>query len=266
MKITILANKDIASNTAINKLLPKLVGHETSLFLSSKVGAGGPKPAPLKSLKFFEQNLFNDLVSPLLPAVTSGESRFRSFTQFNELLQQPFEELNRINAVDGLAKIQQCAPDLIISIRYGARLKDDVIAMPRLGVLNLHSGLLPDYRGVMATFWAMLNDEKIIGTTLHYINNSAIDEGDIVATTALNVDTKKSYLWHVLQLYTAGCENIINTVTALEKGENIDAYAQPAGGQYFTFPTQEDLHQFNDKGLVLVDEIEMSNFIKDKYY
>jgi methionyl-tRNA formyltransferase len=67
LKITILANRDIASNFAINTLLPCLSGHETTVFLSSKAGGGGGKPGPLQRLQFFEQTLFNDLIFPLLP-------------------------------------------------------------------------------------------------------------------------------------------------------------------------------------------------------
>ena len=54
------------------------------------------------------------------------------------------------------------------SYRCGYRriLKAAAIQIPRHGVLNLHSGLLPAYKGLMATFWATLNGEEEIGCTL----------------------------------------------------------------------------------------------------
>ena len=85
MKITILANKDIASNFAINLMLPRLSAHDVCLFLSSRVGGNNKKPAALKTLAFFEQDLFNDLISTILPIPGKRESNFRTFEQLGEV-------------------------------------------------------------------------------------------------------------------------------------------------------------------------------------
>jgi methionyl-tRNA formyltransferase len=108
--------------------------------------------------------------------------------------QQPVTESNNINSAEGLLILRKMQPDLILSVRYGVILKNEAIRTARLGVLNLHSGLLPNYRGVMTTFWAMLNGETTIGTTLHYINDANIDAGDIVDTTTIKADSSRSYL------------------------------------------------------------------------
>lgn len=269
MKITILANKDIAANVALNLLLPQLSAHEVRVFLSSKVGGNGDKPAALKTLAFFEQTLFNERLSPLLSPLLApepGSGRYGTFGQFDDWLQQPVATLNRINSADGLATIGQSQPDVIISIRYGGILKAAVIAIPRFGVINLHSGLLPHYRGVMATFWALLHDEKTIGTTLHTIDDSGIDSGDIIAQSRFGVDRSKSYLWHVLQLYHGGCELILNAIDTINAGSPLVRRPQPQGGHYFGFPTTDDLLAFADKGLVLVDEQEIDTFIKSHYF
>lgn len=266
MNITILANRDLASNYAVNLLLPRLAAHRISLFISAKVGASANSKADkLKSLTFFEQDLFNQLISPLLDAAPHKLGSFRSFAQFNNVLCQPVEELNLINSSEGVAKIKKTAPDLIISIRYGVILKGEILTLAKFGVLNLHSGLLPDYRGVMATFWAMLNDEEIIGMTLHNISNSSIDTGDIIATSPLNIDKSKSYLWHILQLYPAGCELLIQTILLIAQGKQPATYSQASGGQYFTFPNENELLEFHHKGFVLVNENEIIDFIKSKY-
>ena len=65
-------------------------------------------------------------------------------------------ELPAPNHDSGLATLRAAEPDLVVSIRYRRILRDSAIAIPRCGVINLHSGILPDYRGVMATFWAIL--------------------------------------------------------------------------------------------------------------
>jgi methionyl-tRNA formyltransferase len=246
-------------------LLPALERHSVCVFLSSKVGGSNQKVPQLDTLKFFEQRLFNQLISPLLNSI-NNDSALKSFEQLDKFLSQPLEELNLINSPEGLVKIKSLQPDLVISIRYGNILKTDVLNIPRLGVLNLHSGLLPDYRGVMATFWAMLKDEQQIGTTLHYIDDSSIDTGRIISTSKLKVDREKSYLWHVLQLYIAGVELILNAVDTIEKNGQAEAYSQIDSGQYFSFPNEKDLLEFSRKGLSLIDENEIVDFIHTHYY
>jgi methionyl-tRNA formyltransferase len=126
----------------------------------------------LQQLAKFEQHE----VYPMLEQVQASSELSVNFKTYAEITQQyviEIETLNQINSVDGLAKIQAFSADLIISIRYGVILKPPVIALSKQGVINLHSGLLPNYRGVMATFWAtfwaLLNGDKQLATSLHFI-------------------------------------------------------------------------------------------------
>ena len=265
MKITILANKELASNYAINLLIPHLLDHDISIFLSSQVGKNNKKPNQLNTLTFFEQDLFNDLLSPLLVNSTVETNQFKSFTQLNAYTCQDIEELNVINTAEGIAKVKVTQPELILCIRYGSILKDEILSIPQFGVLNLHSGLLPNYRGVMATFWAMLNDETSIGTTLHYINDASIDTGEIIATSSFSVEKNRSYLWHVLQLYKGGCELFVAALSTIAAGNTVESARQPKGGHYYTFPTEKDLLAFNQKGFLLVNEKEVTDFLKTHY-
>jgi len=264
MNITILANKDIASNYALNILLPKLSEHKICVFLSSRVGIQSVQPASLARLQFFEQELVNELIFPLLNS--SNKTNFKSFEQLNKLLCQPIEPLNNINSTEGVAKIRASKPDLMLTIRYGIILKDAILNIPPLGILNLHSGLLPNYRGVMATFWAMLEQQQIIGTSLHYIRDSSIDTGDIIAKSELLVNSSKCYLWHLLQLYVDGCKLVHNTIQLIDAGETIKTSPQIGNGKYFTFPKEADLQKFHQLGLSLVNEQTVIEFINQHYY
>jgi methionyl-tRNA formyltransferase len=266
MNIIILANRDIASNYAVNLLLPKLSEHKITIFLSAKVGGISKKPTELIKLKFFEQDLYNRIIAPLLPSPAERSSSFMTFEQMSASCQQPVIELNNINSIEGLAMLDKAQPDLILSIRYGVILKNAAISSARIGVLNLHSGLLPNYRGVMATFWAMLNGEKTIGTTLHYIDDANIDTGDIVDTTTMKVDSSRSYLSHVLELYQQGSNLMANTVNKIASGKTIACQPQIDAGNYYSFPNDEKLSAFTAKGLTLVDEQELIQFITDHYY
>lgn len=252
MNITLLCNRDLASNYALNLLLPQLLQHRLTLFLSAKVGGNQNAPEPLQQLRFFEQSLPNQLLFPALGS-TPCQGRLRSFDLMAEWLTTPASELNDINTDAGLARLRASQPDLIISIRFGVILKEAAIAVPKLGVINLHSGLLPQYRGVMATFWAMLHGESAIGTTLHYIADPTIDTGAIIGTTHQPVDYNRSYLWNVLQLYPQGTQLIASTVAALAEGDTPTSKPPNGTGNYFSFPDKAHLDLFCRRNLKLVD-------------
>jgi methionyl-tRNA formyltransferase len=282
MNITILGNRDLASNFALNQLLPALQGHRLTVFLSSHVGKAGFMPQSLRDLRFIEQSLFNQLLTPLLnqqqpdtgranvavnvtskTAVQSSNAlSLLSFEALATFLKNPITEFNDINTATGLTRLKASEPALIISLRYGVILKDAAISVPTYGVINLHSGLLPNYRGVMASFWGLLNGETQLGTTLHYIDDASIDTGRIIGTTSLRVNLKRSYLWHVLNLYPAGCALIAATVERLANNEPIASQPQPEGGHYYTFPTEANLADFSEQGLKLFDGDELVIFLE----
>ena len=252
MNITLLANHDIASNLALNLLLPKLKDHRITVYLSSRVGKVGTKPQALEALQSFERALLQSL-SDVSDSHTSTDSRLQSFSALGRLIGRPINTLNHINSLAGQSILAADKPDLIVSIRYGVILRQPVIALPRHGIINLHSGPLPDYRGVMASFWGMLNGASELGTTLHYIDDSSIDTGRIISTTRMPVDRQRSYLWHVLNLYADGCKTIIKNIELLHFGEPVNCKPQLPVGTYHTFPTDADLGRFFKQGLKLFD-------------
>lgn len=265
MKILILCNEDIASNSALNMLLPKLQQHQLRICSSSWVGGkANTKPDALKWLAFLEQDMFNRILFPRLTTEKKDVEDSDALLNFQQLAAKydaSYETLNGINSETGIAKVNEIAPDVILSIRYGGILKDKVISIPTHGVLNLHSGKLPNYRGVMATFWALLNGESHIGTTLHYIQDAGIDTGGIISMSEMSVNRNQSYLWHVLGLYEEGVNLMVNAVEQIVNKTNTDrelsanvllpTTPQSSEGSYYTFPDEAALNTFSEKGWVL---------------
>ncbi|MBT3410829.1 MAG: formyl transferase [Halieaceae bacterium] len=263
MKILLLANSDLASNYALNLLLPRLQGHELKLLLSSSVGSSSQHGPELQALKFFEQQLFSELVFPLL-CETSAPG-MTGFDGFSRLLSEPVSIENNINSTASLARVTSFSPELIVSIRYGGILKDPLIAMPKMGVINLHSGRLPQYRGVMASFWAMLSGDEALGTTLHTIDDGSIDTGRVIASTSAVLDREKSYLGNVLDLYESGVEILVQAIAALASGETLSCIEQQQGGSYYSFPSAQDLERFTAMGYVLYSPQEVLAFAREHY-
>ncbi len=162
------------------------------------------------------------------------------------------------NSPAGLQLMADCEPDLIVSIRYRRILRDAAIAIPRHGILNLHSGMLPDYRGVMATFWAMLNDEPEIGATLHRIVDSGIDTGPVIGISRVQTQPRESYLANVLGLYIDGCSLLANTVDAMIRGEFRCVVPPPTGsGRYYSTPDEAAIKAFTAQNLCMASGEEL---------
>lgn len=238
MNIVLLLNNDIASNLALNLLLPILRQHQVSVFLSSKVGGDHSRPQALQALAAFEQRRGFELLKQA--------KGFKSYQDINHQENIAISTLNHINNDEGQAIISACQPDLIISIRYGVILKAAVIKLAKLAVINLHSGDLPQYRGVMATFWALKNGDKTLTTTLHTIDDDTIDTGQIIAKASITVQKGQSYLWHVLNLYIGGCDLIKQAISRLEQKEVLSFLSRDEQqiDNYFSFPNEKEIAEF----------------------
>lgn len=76
-------------------------------------------------------------------------------------------------------KLTQVNADAFVVVAYGKILKDDVLAIPRVGTLNVHPSLLPHLRGPSPVRTAILNDDKVVGVTVMEID-AQMDHGPIV--------------------------------------------------------------------------------------
>jgi methionyl-tRNA formyltransferase len=243
MKITILTNRDLASHIALTRLVQGLSDHQLNIFMSEKVGADHRLPQPLMDLAAFEER-----------QIAAAEMSFDDLARLAGCELQGFADIdNRVNGPEGLARIRASAPELIISVRFGLIIHDAVIAIPQYGVINLHSGVLPSYRGVMATFRAMLNNEPEIGSTLHYIQDAGVDTGDIISISQIPVDVDKSYLANMLSLYAGGCAQIFQAVDQIQSGQVIAKQRQQGPAGYYSFPLDNELEIFFAQGYRLFD-------------
>jgi methionyl-tRNA formyltransferase len=255
MRIAFLVNRDIESNFALNLLMPEIHQSTVGIFVSERVGASKTVSARmLGQLAFIEQDLFNDLVFPLVDQAYQGDARFVGFGELQRRFGTPVQTLATLKDPSELQKLRDMRADLFVSIRFGKILGAEALELPLRGVLNLHSGLLPQYRGVLATFRALLNGDAEIGCTLHWIDSPNIDVGGIVETARRPVAKEHSLLWHILSLYRPGARLIMNAVRRLERGEPVIGVPQdPSAGAYYSFPIEDDLIRFAALGWRLFD-------------
>ncbi len=260
MRITFLTNRDLASNFALNLLVPALSeNHELQVFCSDAVGRKPVEPT-LAELNFYEHTLPNELLFPLIDAQGS-KGELLTFKGLSDYLSSPVTSLNEPNETRGLATLAASEPDLAVSIRYGCILDVPAISLPLKGVLNLHSGRLPAYRGVMATFRAMLANDEELCSTLHWIDDAGIDTGRTISVQATTRHPSQCYLANTLGLYPSGCEALLRAIETMTKGGSLPLVHSDGPSRYYSFPDTPTIDTFEAASFKWVDPMFFTEFI-----
>lgn len=97
-----------------------------------------------------------------------------------------------INAPAMRERLEEYAPDLLLVMNFDQILQPPVIALPRLGAVNIHPSLLPDLRGPCPVFWALAEGRGTSGATVHVIDDARIDAGPILAQAECAIDARRS--------------------------------------------------------------------------
>ena len=136
-------------------------------------------------------------------------------------------EVPHINHPEVLRLAREMQPDLI-AVFGTSLLRGELLNEGRLGIVNLHGGLSPEYRGADCTFWALYNGEpEKIGCTLHYIN-AGIDTGKLIAHICPAVqaeDDELTLFWRGVRESAAAYTELIGR---LAQGER---FGQPQSHQ-----------------------------------
>ena len=123
----------------------------------------------------------------------------------------------RMRDGEALGMLRELEPDLIAVAAYGKILPVDILELPRLGCVNVHSSLLPKYRGAAPINWAILNGDNETGVTIMYMAEG-MDTGDILAQAATPIDINENAAQLFDRLALMGADLLVETVKGLEAG------------------------------------------------
>lgn len=110
-----------------------------------------------------------------------------------------------------LAQIQELAPELIVVAAYGRILPDEILDYPAKGCINVHSSLLPRYRGAAPINWAILNGDDVSGVTIMHMATE-LDAGDIISQVETPIDPNETVESLHDRLAELGAELLVETV------------------------------------------------------
>ncbi len=120
--------------------------------------------------------------------------------------------------IEFINEIKSLNPDLLCVVAYGKILPKELLEIPRLGAINVHGSLLPQYRGAAPIQWAVINGDKKTGITTMYMNEG-MDTGDMIYKEEVEIlpEETTGELWN--KLGDLGANLLVKTVNSIENGD-----------------------------------------------
>ena len=152
-----------------------------------------------------------------------------------------------VNAPEYLEQIRHLAPDVIVSVAAPEIFRKEILRTPRLGCINIHSGRLPVYRGMMPPFWQMQRGEPAITVTVHEMAEK-LDAGGVLGTVSVPIAARDSLDRVITVTKQEGARLLIDVLRKVRLGQATPVPVDMSGASYFSFPKREHVREFRKRG------------------
>ena len=123
-----------------------------------------------------------------------------------------------INSTEFLDRMRDYRCDLFVSMSFNQIFRSELMSLPPLRTINCHAGKLPFYRGRNILNWALINDEKEFGITVHYIDEG-IDTGDIILQRCYPITDADNYATLLESAYEGCARALYDAIKTLQRGD-----------------------------------------------
>ena len=163
----------------------------------------------------------------------------------------PIHYTREPNHDDVVALVRDMEPDLIVSACFDHVIRKRLIAVPKLGVINVHPALLPDYRGPFPGLWQAIHGCDEVGTSVHYVDSEELDVGPIIKQKKIKRLPGEFVLGLDCRLYRLGIECAIETIQDIDHGIVHAVEQDPNAGAYYAYPSRVDLQALKRQNVPL---------------
>ncbi len=184
-------------------------------------------------VRFFKLGFYN-----LLWKIAGG--RIANIFRKNKIKIYPVRDVNH---PEFIALIKRLGVDLIISFNCPQPLRRELISIPKKGCINIHFGMLPEYRGILSIMYALLNGEKNFGVTVHYIDEK-LDSGDIIVQEKIPITEKDTLDTLYPKAFETAGYLLVKAVDMIENDTIKRIYNDPSKKSYYTYPDKETIKQY----------------------
>jgi len=213
------------------------------------------KTGPMTTLKryFKAFGLLNTLellrrvvVGKLAAKLGRAKGRFYSVREAAEHHGVTYELIDSVNDPAFLDRLRDAGTDLLLSVSCPQIFKDDLIDLPALGCLNLHGADLPNYRGVLPSFWMLADGLATAAVTIFYVDHG-IDTGDAAGRRFFPIEPTDTLDSFIVRAKRESADLALDVFDQIENG-TVTRTPLEGKGSYFSFPKREDYRRFRRAG------------------
>ena len=143
------------------------------------------------------------------------------------------------NNAEFRAQLEAIAPDAIVVVAYGRIIPLWMLALPRLGCINLHGSLLPKYRGAAPIQWAVAMGDAVTGNTTMLLEEG-LDTGPILLQQSVEIGPSETATDLFVRLAEAGAPLVVETLAGLDDGSIQPRPQNHEGATYAPILDRED--------------------------
>jgi len=129
----------------------------------------------------------------------------------------PVLQPERIRRAENLEPLKAWGAEMMVVVGYGQIIPQNIIDMPRYGILNVHASLLPKYRGAAPIQWAIANGELETGVTIMQID-AGLDTGDLLLRGSLAIGASVTAPELSVRLAPLGADLLLEAIRQIEAG------------------------------------------------
>ena len=152
-----------------------------------------------------------------------------------------------VNATEFVAELRRDDIDVVVSVSCPQIFEKPLLEAPRVGCLNIHGAPLPQYRGVMPSFWMLANSEQEAGVTIYFMDEQ-IDAGEICAQRRFEIGPTESLDQFLRRSKRVAAELLIDVLRSVERGTVTREPVDIAAGSYYSWPDREAVRRFRAAG------------------
>lgn len=201
----------------------------------------GTSEFSLSSLKkLYESN--HELIGVITqPDKPSGRGHHIEFSPVKKFALEKHLRLFQYEKISqsGVADIKSLSPDIMVTASYGQIISQEIINIPKYGIINVHASLLPKYRGASPIQSAILNGETQTGVTIMQ-TEATLDTGDILATVSAPILPTETAGELSEKLASLGADLLLQTLDQIENNTATKIKQQHANSTITTKIRKED--------------------------
>ena len=157
------------------------------------------------------------------------------------------EVVTDVNSPEFVARLGEMGLDVIVSVSCPQIFKKPLLDVPAIGCLNIHGAMLPQYRGVMPSFWMLANGERQAGVTIYYMDEE-IDAGEVCAQRQFEILPTETLDQFLRRSKRVAAELLIDVLPSVERGTAARDPVDTTRGSYFSWPDKEAVERFRAAG------------------